>query len=96
MNSVICDAISERRLPELRYHGCTRIVEPHLYGTDHDGDEALRCFQIYGGSESGERIGWKLLRIREIFGLRMLETTFSVRPDYLRGDKVVKHVMCRL
>lgn len=96
MNTTIVQAIRERKLLELRYSGFSRIVEPHAYGRDKDGDEIVRCFQISGGSESGERVGWKLLKAREIFSMVIIETKFRARPEYKRGDKAMTYVFEQL
>ena len=71
MNATITQAITEKSVLELRYHGYSRIVEPHAYGRDKDGEEILRCYQTSGGSESGEKAGWKLLKVREVFSLHL-------------------------
>jgi len=96
MNSVVCQAVEERRVLELRYHGYSRIVEPHVYGEDKNGHEVLRCFQLAGGSESGERAGWKLLKIKDALLVYLAETHFEPRPEYQRNDKVVKTVYCEV
>lgn len=96
MNPTICQAIEERRLLELRYHGFSRMVEPHIYGEDKKGDEVVRCYQLAGGSESGERAGWKLLKIREAVVVHLAETLFVPRPEYKRNDKVVMKVFCQV
>lgn len=92
MNSTVIQAIQQRKQLELRYHGYSRIVEPHSYGRDKDGDEILRCYQISGGSESGERIGWKLLKIREVFSLHIMGNEFTVQPKYKRNDKAMVYI----
>lgn len=96
MNKTIEEAIQTRQLLELRYHGFSRIVEPHAYGRDKNGDEVLRCFQISGGSESGERTGWKLLKISEVFSLHNTTRNFIPRPEYRRNDKVIDYMFCQL
>ena len=96
MNTAIIQAIRERKLLDLRYGGYSRTVEPHAYGRDKDGDEVVRCFQVSGGSESGERVGWKLLKAREVFSLTQLETEFTARPEYKRGDKAIVYVFEQL
>lgn len=96
MNSTIAQSIAENRVLELRYHGYSRIVEPHAYGRDKDGDEILRCFQIAGGSESGERVGWKLLKVREVFSLDLKRDTFVTRYEYRRNDKAMTYIFCQL
>ena len=96
MNPTITQAITEKRVLELRYHGYSRIVEPHAYGRDKDGDEILRCYQTSGGSESGERVGWKLLKVREVFSLHLAKETFVARPEYRRNDKAMTYVFSQL
>jgi hypothetical protein len=96
MNPTICKAIEERRILELRYHGFSRIVEPHVYGEDKKGNEVVRCYQLAGESESGERAGWKLLRIKEAVIVHLSETLFIPRPEYRRNDKVVMNVFCQV
>jgi hypothetical protein len=96
MNPTICKAIEERRILELRYHGFSRIVEPHVYGEDKKGNEVVRCYQLAGESESGERAGWKLLRIKEAVVVHLSETLFIPRPEYRRNDKVVMNVFCQV
>lgn len=87
MNQIVIQAIKERHMLELRYHGWSRIVEPHAYGRDKSGDEVLRCYQVSGGSVSGERFGWKLLKLREITSLHMGDKGFTPRLDYKHNDK---------
>lgn len=96
MNPSVSQAIQKRHVLELRYHGYSRIVEPHAYGRDKDCDEILRCYQISGGSESGERAGWKLLKVREIFSLHDTSNTFLPRPEYRRNDKAMVYIFEQL
>jgi hypothetical protein len=96
MNQLIIDAVNGRKCLELRYHGYSRIVEPHAYGRDKDGDEVLRCYQTSGGSVSGERAGWKLLKVREIFSLHLLKEVILVRKEYKKGDKAMERIFAQL
>lgn len=96
MNKTLCTAIQEKRILELRYHGYSRIVEPHAYGRTRKGEEMILCYQLAGGSESGERAGWKLLRIDDTLLLHLTETTFPPRPDYQRDDKALVEVFTQL
>ena len=82
---------------ELRYHGYSRIVEPHAYGVDKRGSEKLRCYQIGGGSVSNDPIDWKLLNVAEAYSVHSTERQFSsARPDYKRGDKAMQHIYAEL
>lgn len=96
MNQTICQAIQELRVLELRYHGYSRIVEPHIYGEDRTGAQVVRCYQLAGGSESGERAGWKMLKIKDVVVVHLAETNFVPRPQYRREDKVVRKVYCQI
>jgi hypothetical protein len=96
MNPTICAAINGRQLLELRYHGFSRMIEPYAYGRDKNGDALLRCFQISGGSESGQTTGWKILKVAEIFAIHEQKNTFSQRPEYRRGDRAMAFIFCQL
>jgi hypothetical protein len=96
MNQMICQAIREKRIVELRYHGYSRIVEPYAHGRGRDGEGLLRCYQLRGGSESGERSGWKLLKTAEIFMLDLTDSIFSPRPEYRRGDNAMEYIHCQI
>jgi hypothetical protein len=96
MKQEIISAIAQQRLLELRYHGYSRIVEPYAYGRDKSGDEILLCYQISGGSESGERVGWKLLKVSEIYAIHMPIQKFQQRSEYKRNDKTMECIFCQL
>lgn len=96
MNPTIDQAVKEKRVLELRYHGYSRIVEPHIYGKDKNGEEVVRCYQLAGGSESGERAGWKLLKMKDVVLVHLAETHFVPRPEYRTEDAVVRQVFSRL
>jgi hypothetical protein len=96
MNSVISEAIKKQLVLELRYHGYSRHVEPHAYGRDKNGDEILRCYQVSGGSESGERMGWKLLKVSDVFSLHISINKFSQRYNYSRNDKAMEYIFCQI
>jgi len=94
MNSSVTQAIKEQKIIELHYHNYRRTVEPHAYGRNSNGEEVLRCYQITGGSKSGERVGWKLLKIRDVFLLQVTSHCFIVRQDYKRGDSAMVFIFC--
>lgn len=96
MQPELVDAINRRKVVELRYHRYSRIVEPYVYGAGRDGAERIRCYQIAGDSESGEMIGWKLLRVDEIVSLRVTDSTFAARDDYRRDDPVIVQVAAQV
>ncbi len=96
MNSLIFESVNKQRCMELRYHGYSRVVEPHAYGRDKGGDEVLRCYQTSGGSVSGERAGWKLLKVCDVYSLHLLKEVFIARKDYKKGDKAMEYIFAQL
>ena len=96
MNSSIVQAIKDKKALELYYHGFSRIIEPHACGIDNDGNEVLRCYQTSGGSAKGESVGWKLLKVNEIFSLSVMQQDFTPREDYKRDDNVMEYIIAQL
>lgn len=96
MKAEITEAIAKHHLLDLRYHGYSRTVEPHAYGRDKSGEEVLRCYQINGGSESGERFGWKLLKVADVFAIQPLKQSFRQRSEYKRNDKAMNYIFGQL
>lgn len=93
----VCYAIHNKLKLSFVYDGYPRVVEPHTYGIDTRGHPALRAYQVAGGSESGEYVGWKLFHAHEMRGLQVLEEGFSgPRGGYKRGDKAFSHIQCQL
>ena len=56
----------------------------------------MRRFQVAGGSESGDRTGWKLLKVSEAYSVTQTSSIFSPRPEYKRGDKAMQYIFCEL
>lgn len=96
VNQLIFEAIRSKTVLELRYHGYSRLVEPHAYGLDKHDEPILRAYQVSGGSESGERSGWKLLKVDEIRSLHATGTRFVPRPDYRLNDEAMSLIFCQL
>lgn len=96
MKDLICDAIRERRILEVFYHGYTRIIAPHIYGVDTTGEELLSCYQVAGGSQGGESTGWKSLKASELLKVHLTRMHFQPRPEYREDDKAMSEVYCRV
>ena len=93
----IASAIRNRQLLSCSYDGFARVVEPHTYGIDSKGHYAVRAYQVRGGSESGEFVGWKLFHVSEMHQLSVLAERFSgPRPKYKRGDKAFTTINAEL
>lgn len=90
-------AIQNRNLLSFSYDGFPREVEPHCLGIDKKGHPALRAYQVAGGSESGEYVGWKIFHVNEMQNLHVLSKTFQQpRHDYKRGDKGMMRIQAEL
>lgn len=96
MNTILKQAITDLKMVELRYHGYSRIIEPHAYGRDKNNDEIIRCFQTSGGSKSGESAGWKLLKVRDVYSSHLTNTSFQARKDYKRNDSAMDNIFTQI
>ena len=84
----IATAIQNRNLLAFTYDGFPRTVEPHTYGVDKKGHQSLRAYQVGGGSESGEYVGWKMFHVDNMFEVKVQPQTFrSPRLGYKHGDE---------
>jgi predicted DNA-binding transcriptional regulator YafY len=93
----IATAIRNRKLLRFSYDGYLRTVEPHCYGIDRKGTYLLRAYQIAGGSESGEFVGWKLFRQDEMVAITVTNDSFAgPRPDYKQGDRAIPNIIAEL
>ena len=97
MNQVICDAINNRSILKFHYDGQNRVVEPHAHGISTADNEVLRCYQVGGGSNSGEVPGWKMMTVNKISSLIVTENNFTgPRPGYRKGDRGMIRIYCEL
>lgn len=93
----IAAAIQDRNLLSFMYDGFSRTVEPHTYGLDTKGHMAHRAYQVGGGSDSREYVGWKLFHVHEMLGISVLPQIFvDPRPGYKRGDKAFTSIKAQL
>lgn len=92
-----CDALGKGLRLELRYDGFSRIVEVHAVGTTSDGNGIMSVWQVRGGSESGERQGWKNMRLDETFSAHVIdEKSEAPRHGYKRGNKAIAFIKCQI
>ena len=91
------DALKSGRRLEIRYDGFIRVVEVHACGYTAKGHAVMRVWQVRGDSVSGERAGWKLLRLDETRGLQILdEPSEAPRPQYKRGDGYMARILAQV
>lgn len=93
----IAAAIHHRQLLRFTYAGHARVVEPHTYGIDSQGNTTLCGYQVSGGSDSGKPQGWKFFRVERMRDVSVLEKTFAApRPEYRRDDNAFATIHAQL
>src|ERR1700733_11289593 len=97
MRQVFLDSINNKQCIEIVYHGFSRVVEPHTFGNTTAGNDAIRAWQVRGGSVSNEPVGWKLFRLDEMPDVQLLnEAAQAPRQGYKRGDKGMQIIYCQM
>lgn len=97
VTGIACEALGAGKRLELRYDGYSRVVEVHAVGVTKDGNGIMRVWQVRGGSNSGERQGWKLFRLDETFSSHVIdEESEAPRRGYARGDKAMWIIHCQV
>lgn len=92
-----CGALRDGKRLELRYDRFFRVVEVHAVGETSAGHDIMRVYQVRGGSESNERVGWKLFRLDEALSAHVIdEKSEAPRRGYKRGDKAMSRIYCQL
>jgi hypothetical protein len=95
MNTLICDAIRERRLLRFIYEGYERVVEPHLYGINTANHEMLSGWLVAGWSASKPEPGWRNYLVQEMHDIHVLATPFEpAREGYNPDDRGLRQVYC--
>ncbi len=93
MNQTITNAIRERRLLRITYKGESREVEPHIYGRQTSGKDALSAWQRSGGSG----VGFRLFHLADLSACADLSLSFpGPRDGYNRDDRQFAVVFAQL
>jgi hypothetical protein len=96
MISIICEAISHRRVIQFYYDGELRIVEPHCHGITTAGNQGLRAYQI-GGYSSSNKYGWKMYDLGKSNNIVITPNSFPrARNGYKKGDSGMMQIYCEL
>lgn len=88
MDRIIIDAINNQLTLSFFYDGEHRTVEPHCYGNDTKGHDALRAYQI--------NKGWRLFHVDEMGPVQTGAAFSGPRPKYKRNDSVMDRVYAQL
>jgi len=76
LDDLLRRAIAERRMIRFTLDGLERVAEPHDYGTLKDLDRVL-VYQVGGESRSGGLPDWRLVTVKKMSKLEVLDRTFS-------------------
>jgi hypothetical protein len=69
----------------------------HAVGYKKNGDTGMLVWQVRGGSESGERVGWKLFTLNETFSVHAIdEGSNAPRTGYNPEDTGLKRIICQI
>ncbi len=91
METLLEQAIRERRLVQFQLHGLLRVAAPHVLGR-LKGVTHLLSFQVRGESKSGGLPNWRRAKLAEITELILLDERFEPQsmPAQLAGwDEVL-------
>ena len=92
-----CEAIATARCLALTYAGHDRVVEVHVAGYTRQGEPLMRAWQVRGGSESGEPVGWKTFDLHRVTVLRLSpERSRAPRDGYQRIDPAIHRIVCQV
>jgi hypothetical protein len=94
---IACEAVTSRRRLIVYYHGYSRVVDVYIVGDTTAGNPAMRVYQVRGGSVSGERAGWKLLRLDQVESVAILDDVASpVAAGYKASDRSFNVIGCQV
>jgi hypothetical protein len=92
-----CKALRTGKLLSLHYDGYSRSVEVHACGYTKQGHAVIRAWQISGGSASGERQGWKLMRLDEGSSVAIADLPSAApRKGFKLGDPAMARIICEV
>jgi hypothetical protein len=92
-----CQALRNGKRLQLSYDGFTRVVEVHTVGTTTADNECMSVWQVRGGSDSNEPIGWKLMRVDEaLAAVEINEKSEAPRTGYKRYAKPFRAIRCQI
>jgi hypothetical protein len=96
-NSLLAQAVTNRKIIRFWYNGLMRTAEPHTYGIHvSTGNEVLSAYQTGGFGHSGELPGWRLFSLDEIRDIVADEGIFKfTRPGYNPIDSRMSHIFAR-
>lgn len=97
MHALLCQAIRRRQLLMFGYGDSVRVVEPHMYGVNTAGNQALSAWLRPGYSRSQPEGGWRMFLTEYMREVQTLEDTFvGPRAGFNPRDPHMVEVYCRV
>lgn len=94
---VAADAIKLGLCLTISYGRYTRLVEVHAVGVNDLGHHIMSVWQVSGGSESNEPVGWKLLRLDEMTGCTLTNIQSGApRQGYRPNAKQFTRILAQI
>lgn len=94
MNATLIEAIVNKKRLVVTYNGAARLVEPHAYGLDKNGQGKLRVFQV---ASEAEHQGWRLFNESAIGEIRVADESFEgPQTGYAKDDKHIPTIFAQL
>lgn len=98
-SAAICDAIARKRLLRFRYHEHLdpTTVEPHLFGLNEGGSDALCAWLVHGFTHTDRPPFWRMYLEERMADVEVLEEGFDrPRVGYNPNDRRFTEIRCRL
>lgn len=97
VDPLFCTAIARRQLLIFGYADAVRIVEPHVYGRNTAGHDALSAWLRPGQSRVDPDGGWRMYLIDGLVSPQLLPEVFAApREGYNPDDPHFETIYCRL
>ena len=97
MKQTICGAIVRRQLLMFGYGDAIRVVEPHIFGRNTAGHDALSAWLRPGQSRTDPEGGWRMYLVDALVSLQALPEMFAApREGYNPDDRHFAEIYCRL
>jgi hypothetical protein len=95
MIAEIYAAISQRKQIKLTYNGAVRVINPHVYGADKNGQLRLRGTQQESNGVA-HAADWKLFDDAKISEVVILEANAEVDALFKDTDSVIVNPLIKL
>ncbi len=94
---VACEALRQGKVLELQYDGYSCSVEVHACGYTELGHALARAWLVGGGATSGERPGWRLVKLDEAASAQITDQPSQApRKGFKPDDPAMTRIVCEV